>query len=276
MISNYNFELVKAAHAKQAAYNEMAKVQSEMSALSKEISDRTAEIDERQTELNELKSQTDKEWKSYNDYQLSLKAKIGDVITSIKECNALSENFKLMSEDKSEEQAKASIYAEGADFFSRLASQKMIERDQLITKKRSAIRPDNNGRAAQLIENLKRLRKERASRLNDYHALKSELSLKKTNFDRLNNHYNAIKNGIEEESDYTFRPITLDNSLNKRLLLDANIPEEYHKTCTIKQRSDGKIDIYYGGSLEMEHGHTILENSKVVFSRKPEPKSITL
>ncbi|MBR3324055.1 hypothetical protein IKG24_00755 [Candidatus Saccharibacteria bacterium] len=271
VIPNDNFDLTKANHAKQAAYGEMVKVQEKMDALSSSINDQTAEINERQLEFNELKKQQQAEWEKYNTAQLALKEEIGGKITAIKECDALEENFRLMSENADEDRNKAEIYASGANFFARLASEKMIERDQLISKKRSMIRPDTD-RSARLLEHLKSLRSERNELLNDYHALKNEFSLKKANFDRMKSKYDAIKNGTEENS-YDFRPIILDNLTNKRLLVDAGIPSEYHETCKIEQRSDGKIDIYYGGSLEMKHGHIIMENGKNIFSRDPKPKN---
>lgn len=274
VIPNDNFDLTKANHAKQAAYGEMAKVQEKMNALSNDINEQTAEINERQAEFDELKKRQQDEWDKYNTAQLALKKEIGGRITAIKECNTLEENLRLMSENEDEDPNKAEIYDLGANFFAGLASEKMLERDQLITKKRSMIRPDSN-RSTQLLELLKSLRSERSELLNDYHALKNEFSLKKANFDRMKSKYDAIKNGTGEDS-YDFRPITLDNLTNERLLVDAGIPSEYHETCTIKQRSDGKIDIYYGGSLEMEHGHVIMENEKVIFSRNPKSKNIAI
>lgn len=271
VIPNDNFDLTKANHAKQAAYGEMVKVQEKMDALSSSINDQTAEINERQLEFNELKKQQQAEWDKYNTAQLTLKEEIGGKITAIKECDVLEENLRLMSENTNEDRNKAEIYALGANFFARLASEKMIERDQLISKKRSMIRPDTD-RSTRLLEHLKSLRSERNELLSDYHALKNEFSLKRANFDRMKSKYDAIKNGTEENS-YDFRPITLDNLTNKGLLVDAGVPSEYHETCTIKQRSDGKIDIYYGGSLEMEHGHIIIEEGKTIFSRDPKPKS---
>ena len=274
MVASSNFDLTKASHAKQAAYHEMSQVQEKMNALSAVINERTDEINQRQAEYEELKRQNQEEWAKYNEAQLAMKAEIGGKITGIKECNALEENLRLMAEDQSEDKNKSEVYANGAGFFARLASDKMLERDQLITKKRAMMRPDNT-RLAQLLEHLKQLRKERGELLSDYHALKNELSLKKANFDRMKDKYNAIKNGTEETT-YDFRPIILDNLENKGLLVDAGIPSEYHESCTIKERSDGKVDIYYGGSLDMEHGHVIYENGEVLFSRDPMPKATAI
>lgn len=267
-----SFELQKAMHAKQAAYEEMSEVQQKLSALGAEISEKTDEINQRQTELDQLNEQSDKEWDDYNQAQMTIKGQIGDVITSINECNALKENLERMANDESE-RGKANVYTKGAEFFSRLASKKMLEKDQLISKKRSMIRPDHSAKAHQLVEALKQLRRDRGNRLNDYHALKNELSLKNTNFNRLNSRFHALRDGSSDEEAISFRPIILNNVENKGLLLKAGIPEEFHETCIIKQRSDGKIDIYYGDSSVARHGHVIIENDNIVFSREPEAKT---
>lgn len=271
-----SFELKKARHAKQAAYDEMAEVERKMSALAKEVSEKTNEIDQRQGELDKLNEQNDKEWSDYHKAQLAIKSQIGDVFTSIRECDALKKKFELMANDESEVPGKAVIYAKGAEFFSRLASEKTLEKDQLITKKRAMIRPDHSTKIHQLVEALKKLRQDRGDRLNDYHALKNELSLKKANFDRLNSKYLALKNGSSDENTISFRPIILKNDENKGLLLKAGIPEEFHETCTIKKRSDGRIDIYYGEDSETRHGHVIIENDRIVYSRKPEANNVAL
>lgn len=271
-----SFELQKAKHAKQAAYDEMAEVERKMSVLLAEVSEKTNEIDQHQNELDKLNEQRNKEWSDYNQAQLAIKSRIGDVITSIKECDALKKKFELMANDESEAASKAIIYAKGAEFFSRLASEKTVEKDQLITKKRAMMRPDRSTKACQLVEALKKLRQDRGDRLNDYHALKNELSLKKANFDRLNSKYLALKNGSSDENTISFRPIILKNDENKGLLLNAGIPEKFHETCTIKKRSDGRIDIYYGEDSETKHGHVIIENDCIVYSREPEAKNVTL
>ena len=274
MIVVSNFDLAKASHAKQAAYNEMAKVQEKMSALSTKISERTAEINERQAEFDAVKKQQEEDWNKYNDGQLALKAEIGNKIVSVKECNTLEENFRFKAESE-EDPNKSEIYILGADFFARLASEKMIERDQLISKKRSMMRPDNT-RANQLLEHLKTLRSERDELLSDYHALKSELSIKKANFDRQKSKYEAVKNGTTSEVVHDFRPTPLDNKENERLLVEAGIPSEFRESCSIRKRQDGKIDIYYGGSCRVEHGHVVIEDGNVVYSREPKEKTTAI
>ncbi len=272
-----SFELQKVKHAKQAAYDEMAEVERKMSALLREVSEKTNEIDQHQSELDKLNEQKDNEWSDFSQAQLAIKSQIGDVFTSIDECNALKKKFELMANDESEVPGKAIVYAKGAEFFSRLASEKTIEKDQLITKKRAMMRPDHySAKIHQLVEALKKLRQDRGDRLNDYHALKNELNLKKANFDRLNSKYLALKNGSSDGKTISFRPIKLKNDENKGLLLNAGIPEEFHETCTIKKRSDGIIDIYYGEDSETKHGHVIIKNGCIVYSRKPEAQKVTL
>ena len=51
--------------------------------------------------------------------------------------------------------------------------------------------------------------------------------------------------------------------------MKAKIPEEHWDNCEIEQRADGKIDIYYGGARNRRHGHVVLENNEVSFSREP-------
>lgn len=270
-----DFDLAKARHAKQAAYNEMTQAQEKMNARSLLVDDHYTEINRRQAEYDRLKKQNDEEWEKYNEAQMLLKTKIGDKIAGIKESNRLEEQFMALVNNESDDSGKKEIYLKGADFFDRLAAEKMIERDQLITKKRMMIRPDT-ARATNVLENLKKLRKEHGELLEDFHAAKNDFNAKKANFDRIKEKYEAIKNGKDDstESSFSFRPKKLDNSSCERLLVEVEMPEKYRESCSISQRVDGKIDIYYGGSEEMTHGHIVIEDGEVTYRREPTPKTV--
>lgn len=274
MVVVSNFDLAKAGHEKQAAYEAMSQVETKMRELSTKITKKSTEIDKRQAEYDEQQREDKAKWDAYNSAQVAKKAEIGAKIVSIKKCNALEQNLRLMSENPDEDESKKEVYLAGAAFYRKLASEKMVERDHLIQEKRNMIRPDPT-RSRDLLENLKQLRKERKDLQEDYRATKSEYSLKRTNFDRMKEKYHAVMNGTKETNEFSFIPKTLDNEKNRRLLMDAGIPEEFHDSCTIKQRANNTIDIYYGGdNLDIEHGHIVIENGEVSFAREPAAKNI--
>ena len=256
----------KAYNAKQMAYAEMVKSQNKVEALGAKQNELYIQIGSTQEELDAEKEKANAAWAQYNAEQLTYKAAIGGVLTSIKECNALEENLRLMSQDKDEDPNKAVVYAEGAKFFAQLALAKMQEHDELLTKKRSLIRPDNL-RVHQLVNVLKNMRAEQSNVLEDYHAAKNNYSAKKAEFDRLNARYHRIVEGGGEYADVSVRPKRLE--FDEGLLVLASIPEKYWDGCEIEQRADGKIDIYYGGARDRRHGHVVLENNEVAFSREP-------
>ena len=256
----------KAYNAKQMAYTEMIESQSKVNALGARQQELYTQIGATQEELDAEKEKADAAWAQYNAEQLTYKAAIGGVLTSIRECNALEENLRLMSQNRDEDPDKTIVYAEGAKFFAQLALAKMQEHDELLTKKRSLIRPDNL-RVHQLINVLKNMRAEQSNVLEDFHAAKNNYSAKKAEFDRLNARYHRIVENGEVDDELSVRPKKLE--FDERLLMIAKIPEEHWDNCEIEQRADGKIDIYYGGARNRRHGHVVLENNEVSFSREP-------
>lgn len=272
-----DFELKKAFHAKQAAYDEMTKAREKMSILQQSMTQKYLETEKLQKEYDESRKKQDDEWQEYNDAQLKLKEQIGQKIVSVKECNVLEENFNLMAENPDEDPAKAEVYREGAELFATMAMQKMVERDNLIALKRSVSRPDNYA-SRQILATLKLARKEHADILEEYHNAKNEFTIKKQNFDRLNEKYNNLRNsdvGNNDESNtYTNRPERLE--IDERLLVKAEVPEEYWNNCSIRRRVDGRIDIYYGGDDENSHGHVVIFDDKIEYARLPQAKNFIM
>ena len=269
---NDNFELKKAYHAKQVAYDEMSNAREKLSDSSQALSDKYAEAEKLQAEYDVSKAKQDKAWQDYNVRQLEIKDKIAGKITAITECNILSDNLKLMSENPEEDPNKAEIYMEGSKFFATFAKQQMVERDNLITAKRHMPRPDNHA-SEQLLSRLKLVRAEHASILEEYHISKNEFAMKKRNFDRLNEKYNNILNG-EFANTYTNRPERLE--IDEGLLLNADIPEEHWHNCSIKKRLDGRIDIYYGADEDTSHGHVVMLGDEIEYARLPQPKGFVI
>lgn len=262
-----DFELKKAFRAKQAAYDEMVAARDKMSALQQTMSQKYLEVEKLQADFDDSRAKQDMAWTDYNNRQLELKDQIGQKITSVKECNALEENFRLMAENPEEDPAKKEVYLEGSKCFSGFAMQKMIERDNLIAMKRAMIRP-NNQLSEQILANLKFARKEHADILEEYHNAKNEFTVKKQNFDRLNEKYNKLRNDDDSVSTFSNRPERLE--YDESLLVKANIPEEYWGSCTLRKRSDGRIDIYYGGDEENSHGHVVMLGDQIEYARLPQ------
>lgn len=265
------FDVAKAYRAKQAAYSEVAESQEKLAELKTKLDELYINIGTTQEQYNLERDRNDAEWSQYNAGQLQLKADIGKKITSIKECNALAENFRLMSENEDEDPDKALVYADGSKFFTQLALTKMREHDEMISKKRAMIRPDNS-RADQLLASLKAMRAEQKELLEEYHIAKNIHSSKKANLDRLQQKYERVRDGSSDDdtSEFSARPKRLEP--NERLFVLAGIPEKYWDHCSIEQRADGKIDFYYGGTSSTNHGHVILADEEVIYSRDPLPR----
>lgn len=262
---NDNFDLKKAYHAKQAAYDEMSNAREKVTNLSQTLSEAYSETEKLQAEYDESKAKQDKAWRDYNISQLNLKDQIAAKIEAVKECNALEDKFVLMSRDPDENPGKAEVYADAVKYFYGVAMQKMVERDNLITVKRNVPRPDNH-ESEQILAKLKLARAAHAEILEEYHSAKNELSVKKRNFKRLNEKYNNLRNG-ESANNYTNRPEKLD--FDESLFVKAGIPEEYWENSSIRKRVDGKIDIYYGGGDASIHGHVIMRGDEVEYARPP-------
>ncbi|MBQ8984802.1 hypothetical protein IJ098_03035 [Candidatus Saccharibacteria bacterium] len=262
-----SFELRKAYHAKQAAYEEMATAREKMQELNQVQTDKWNEAEKLQAKYDEAKAKQDEAWTEYNAKQNEYKAQIGAEIEAINECKALEANFLQRATDETHS-AIRDIYQEAAKFFSKLEKQKVVERDGTISLKRSAIRPDNST-SAQILERLKQVRNEHKEILESYHFAKNDFNLKNQEFNRLNQKYQMLSEGKEdEENTYTSIPKVLE--LTESLLLKAGVPEKFWEDSSAEQRADGTIDIYYGRSLGDGHGHVVLgPDYQVQYHRQP-------
>lgn len=267
-----SFESKRAFHAMQAAQKVMQESQDRMMTAQHKTTEIYHEIGDLQADFDKAKLAKDAEWAEFTEKLESAKLQIGEKINAITICNQKEEEFKKLSEDKELPEEHRAIYAEGMRFFSKLASQKMLERDDLITKKRQMVAPDMS-KLTEMKERLKSLRKEQEEILEQYHEAKSDFGLRKASFDRAKAKYDALKNpdSNQDISAFSSRPQRME--LDKSLLTLAKIPKEYWTNCTMERRADGKVDIYYGGAEGIRHGHAIIAGDSVEFSRKPEKVS---
>lgn len=268
-----NFIVRKAYHEKQAAYNEMKDSQAKMLELQTQQAELFYHINDVQAQYDDAKAKQDASWKAYNTEILGIKAEIGKKITSGKEAAKLEEELRQKSENPDEDPAKALIYAKGADFFGKLNLENMTERDALISKKRTMIRPDNS-MTYKILTSLKNLRKEHGELLEKYHTAKNDYSLKKTNFDRLEARYLKIKQGDEPSNDDSSMSSRPQKIHDERLLVQAEVPEKYWDSCSMRQRADGKIDIYYGENEATDHGHIVLSGDTIEYARRPKELNV--
>ncbi len=270
MLQEISFDLKKAYHAKQAAYDEMANAREKTQELNSQQAEKWNEAQELQAQYDEAKEAQDSAWQEYNDKQNDFRALIGNQIDAINECNKLE---AVLRERVTDNPRKAEMYEAGAKYFSSLAKHMVVERDRLISMKRSMLRPDNS-RCEQILEKLKYVRAEHKELLENYHHAKNEFNLKQQEFNRLNQKYLALASpdmvleNDENSNNYTSRPKRLE--VNESLLLEADIPELFWGDTVAEQRADGMIDIYYARSLGNGHGHVILNpDHSVNYHREP-------
>lgn len=132
-----SFESKRAFHAMQAAQKVMQESQDRMMTAQHKTTEIYHEIGDLQADFDKAKLAKDAEWAEFMEKLESAKLQVGEKINAITICNQKEEEFKKLSEDKELPEEHRAIYAEGMRFFSKLASQKMLERDDLITKKTS-------------------------------------------------------------------------------------------------------------------------------------------
>lgn len=260
-----NFELRKAFHEVQVAQNEMEDSRIKMLKLQTEQNESYHRINEMQEQYSSAKEEQDAAWEQYKTQGQELYRLIGESITSGKEAAKLEESMKLMASDPDEEYAKTIIYLKGAEFFGRLNLENMTERDRLISKKRNLVRPDNS-KCEKMLAFLKKARTEHAEILERYHAAKNDYSLKKANYDRLNAKYLGIKHPNTYEDGPTSRPVKI---YDENLLKKAGVPNDEWDKCDMERRADGKVDIYYGMTDTMTHGHIVMNGETVEYAREP-------
>ena len=273
-IVDNSFDSKRAYHAMQAAQQNMQEAQVAMNDAKRKSDEIYREIGELQAQHDKLKDSKDTEWEIFSERIVKAKSKIGDIIEAINACNAQEENFKKLSEQTKHIETKA-IYEEATRFFSKLASAKMLERDDLIVKKRNMQSPDMT-MLMEMRKKLKQLRTEQEDIVEAYHMAKNEFSLKKAAYDRAKAKYESTKNpeAKQDVSNFSSRPKTMD--LDESLLKLAGIPEQEWNSCTMERRADGKVDIYYGGKKGVRHGHVVVTGNTVEFSRKPEKTPIVI
>ncbi len=263
--------LQKAYHEKQVAYDEMIASREKMFALKQALMLKNSEAEKLQAEYEDSRAKQDESWKEYNDAQLKLKEQIGDILSSINECNKLAETLSQTAQKPDEKPAVAKVYTDGAKFFASMAKRNIVERDRLLALKRNAPRPDNH-QSRQILDALKNVRAEIANVSDDYHGAKNEFTAKRQNFERLNEEFKALRNNANAEIVHTNQPKKLEN--NEGLLVKFNIPKEYWDSCTMKERTDGRIDIYYGSSDQTYHGHAIISGDQIEYNRLPQTVNI--
>lgn len=276
-IIDTSFDTKRAYHAMQAAQQNMQDSEKKMLDAKHKMAEIYNEIGDLQAQHDKLKDSKDTEWEIFSEEIAKMKVKIGEKIEAVKACNTQEENFRKMAHEAEEAdnaELKA-VYDEATRFFSKLASQKMLERDDLIAKKRKAVSPDMS-MLKEMREKLKVLRTEQTEIVEQYHEAKNEFSLKKTSYDRMKAKYENMKNSDTKQdvSDFSSRPKTME--LDENLLKLAEIPKTDWDSCTMERRADGKVDIYYGGRKGVRHGHVVVTGNTVEFSRKPEKTPIII
>ena len=269
-----SFDSKRAYHAMQAAQQIMQESNEKMLAARRKSEQIYHEIGDLQNQCNRLQASKNEEWKVFSTEFNKIKALVGEKIDAVAACYEQEESFRaLAKEEKSKE--RQSIYEETAKFFSKLSSQKMLERDDLIVKKRQMVRPDMT-MLEEMRKRLENLREEQNDIVEAYHQAKSDFSLKKAAFDRAKSKYENTKNP-EQKQDVdanSSRPKTME--LDESLLKLAGVPEEDWESCTMERRADGKVDIYYGGGKNARHGHAIVAGNVIEYSRKPKKVPIVI
>ncbi|MBQ3271090.1 hypothetical protein IJH10_00595 [Candidatus Saccharibacteria bacterium] len=263
-----SFDLKRAYHAMQVARQNMLDAQQKMQDGQRRAAEIYNEIGDMQAQHDKLKEAKDSEWDTFSEEITKAKAKIGDIIEAINACNTQEESFKRLETETEHVETKA-IYDKAARFFSKLAAEKMLERDDLIAKKRQMVSPDMS-MLKEMREKLKNLRAEQDDILEAYHEAKNEFNLKKASYDRARAKYEGAKNPDTKQDvdDFSSRPKAME--LDKDLLKLAEVPEENWDSSKMERRVDGKVDIYYGGKSGVRHGHAVIaKNNTVEYSRKP-------
>lgn len=263
-----SFDLKRAYHAMQVARQNMLDAQQKMQDGQRRATEIYNEIGDMQAQHDKLKEAKDSEWDIFSEEITKAKAKIGNKIEAINTCNAQEESFKKLAAETDHAETKA-VYDEAARFFSKLAAEKMLERDDLIAKKRQMVSPDMS-MLKEMREKLKNLRSEQNDILEAYHEAKNEFSLKKASYDRAVLKYEGAKSpDTKQDVDgFSSRPKAME--LDKGLLKLAEVPEENWNSSKMERRADGKVDIYYGGERGIRHGHAVVANDNTVeYSRKP-------
>ena len=274
-MSNDDFNSKRAFHAMQAARQTMQESQEKMQALQRKASDIYHEIGDLQAQHDRLKESKDLEWEQFSEELAKMQTKVGEKIDAVNACNEQEENFRKLAK-KAESEDRHLVYEEAARFFSKLASQKMLERDDLIAKKRQMTSPDMST-LKEMREKLRHLREEQKDILESYHEAKSDFGLKKTSFDRMKAKYENAKNPEQNQDvdNFSSRPKAME--LDTDLLELADIPKKDWGSCEMERRVDGKVDVYYDEEETVRHGHVVIDkNRNVEYKREPRKRLVII
>ncbi len=274
-MSNDDFNSKRAFHAMQAARQTMQESQEKMQNLQHKASDIYHEIGDLQAQHDKLKESKNLEWEDFSKRLAEMTKKVGEKIDAVNTCNEQEEQFRKMAKETDSEERRL-VYEESARFFSKLASQKMLERDDLIAKKRQISSPDMSV-LKEMREKLKNLRDEQQEILESYHEAKSDFSLKKTSFDRMKAKYESAKTPEQNQdaSAFSSRPKAME--LDPNLLELADVPKKDWDNCEMERRVDGKVDVFYGGEETVRHGHVVIDkNNRVEYARKPKKRPVII
>ena len=265
MSQSQSFEARRLFHRQQVAIGEVAMASAKFNKQGAILSSKWRDVGHLQAEYDDAVKSDKEAWDAYNAIQLEYKDIIAIKIREISECNIEEERFRKAA--KAHPDIK-DLYMEAAEFFARLAREKLVERDDLIEDKRQVPRPVN--RAPQILERLKMARLEHKEMREKYHELKNEFNIKKQHLENVRERYKSLVTGQDpvSNSNYTSCPKRL--VVDEKLLEDAGVPKDFWDDVDVKQRADGIIDIYYAISSGEKHGHVILDASHVItFHRAP-------
>lgn len=180
---------------KQDAYNEMKALQSKLAKLQLQRKKLYYSIEDMQWQYEDAKARQNLAWTEYNNTILGIRAEIGRKIAGINEVARLEANLQKKATNPNEDPAKVLIYVERAKSLERLKLKRTAEKDALIHKKRTMLKPDNSV-SHEILSLLKNLRAEHNKLLEECRATKKEYALKKAEFNRLKTEYVRIKKTV--------------------------------------------------------------------------------
>ena len=261
------FEKKKAFHALEVARNDMSEAYKDMEKLRNIQDNDWQEVNRLQGEYEEELEAQRRAWEDYNNSQLAMKGDIAQKIASIEECNRLEVEFANLAEATPE---LAEVHSAVSNFAAKLAKEKLVERDELIAKKRSMPRPDDSIAQTKLGK-LKLARAKHQESRERYHHTKNVYTLKREEYDRLAEKYRALTSPDNTTTNtYSSCPKPLLDNEKLSKLKEAGIPQEYWEDAEVEQRANQTVDIYYARSLGEGHGHVVIDaNSKIVYHRSP-------
>ena len=264
--SQTTFEQAEAYRRKQNAYESVNECAAEYQELKTKVEAARSEVDKLQADFETAANGCDLAYKEYNEEKASYEAKIGDLISVISETSDLEERFHSLASSSASE-PMAELYNNVADFLLKERARYREAQQRLLEEKRNLSRPDTKIRNA-ILEALKTARNNLSKLSEEYRAVREELVERRELFRLAREDYDRIRDKIGYVSGQE------ENNLNRPTILKAaNVPTEFWDDSKIRQRSDGRIDIYYGGS-DCAHGHVVLNGDNVEYVRSPKKSVI--